>query len=86
MTWKPVQEKRSVLIMDYEGEMPGHGGELVTAALLPTHTVDRDSLRVVRTLTFTRIAGERLHLYSIISRKRRKIPQYARNNSDRVTG
>jgi len=33
------------VVMDYEGEMPGHGGELSTAALLPTLTVDRE-LRV----------------------------------------
>ena len=55
-----------MLIMDYEGEMLGHGGEMVTAALLPTHTVDRDTLRVVRMRTCARIADERLRPYSIL--------------------
>lgn len=38
------QSRRAVMIADFEGEMPGHGGELVTAAFQETRAVDGDSL------------------------------------------
>lgn len=34
-----------VLIADFEGEMPGYGGEVVTAAFLPTAALDPQTLR-----------------------------------------
>ncbi|CAE8619449.1 unnamed protein product [Polarella glacialis] len=38
------ERDRVMMISDFEGEMPGHGGELVTAAFLPTIAVDKDNL------------------------------------------
>jgi len=42
------EENRVMLITDFEGEMPGYGGELVTAAFLPTGVLETGSLRVRR--------------------------------------
>lgn len=39
-----LEAERAVVLMDFEGEMPGFGGELTTAALLPTDVLDRDVL------------------------------------------
>jgi len=40
-----LKKEGAVVVADFEGEMPGHGGELVTAAFLPTGAVDRDTLK-----------------------------------------
>jgi len=46
MFYVEVLEKQgAVIIADFEGEMPGHGGELVTAAFLPTNAVDKATLK-----------------------------------------
>jgi hypothetical protein len=41
-----LEEEHAVLLADFEGEMTGFGGELVTAAFLPTTVLDRQRLEV----------------------------------------
>jgi|Transcript_77084 hypothetical protein len=41
-----LEAERAILLADFEGEMTGFGGELVTAAFLPTTTLERDGFRV----------------------------------------
>jgi len=43
-TIKELEAERAVLLADFEGEMPGFGGELMTAAFLPTLAVDARTL------------------------------------------
>merc|ERR1719181_41309 len=43
-----LEAERVVLLADFEGEMTGFGGELVTAAFLPTSVLNRQDLTVVR--------------------------------------
>lgn len=40
-----MEKERSVLLADFEGEMPGFGGELVTAAFMPTAALDCSTLK-----------------------------------------
>lgn len=43
-----LEAERVVLLADFEGEMTGFGGELVTAAFMPTNVLDRRALTVRR--------------------------------------
>jgi len=46
-----LEAERAVLLADFEGEMTGFGGELMTAAFLPTIVLDRTSLNVRRNVS-----------------------------------
>lgn len=40
-----LEAERAVLLADFEGEMTGFGGELVTAAFMPCRSIDRNTLQ-----------------------------------------